>query len=175
MNFSLPTSIGALLLAAALFGACSRLDSADRNDNSAVNHTTKTSDAAATKDDVEELGKIIKLPVAPEEATYRESGGNNDGNDAANEKKLTAVLKFSADGAARTVEQAEKIKPAVTVQVEAEDWFAAELIAQSQLSGDETLKGVEFAADEFFQAPYSAGKITRIGETNYFVLELAAR
>lgn len=120
----------------------------------------------STKDDVEELEKIIKLPIRPEEATWRFEDSN--------EKKLVAVLKFSAENAGQIVLQAEKIKPAAQSEIDAENWFPAELIAQSQLSGDETVKGTSYAVDNFLQPPFTGGKITRIADTNFFVLELTA-
>ncbi|HXG85129.1 MAG TPA: hypothetical protein VNI84_14005 [Pyrinomonadaceae bacterium] len=129
----------------------------------------KENNAPVVKDDADELGKIVNLPFAPEDATWRE-----DAAAAPNRKKMTAVVKFSAEDAANIVRQAESLKPAVNSAIDAETWFPAELIAQSQLSGDETLKGATFAADNFLRPPYNQGKITRISETNYFVLELTA-
>jgi hypothetical protein len=34
------------------------------------------------------------------------------------------------------------------------------------------LKGAAYAANDFLQSPYNNGKLTRINDTNYFVLEL---
>lgn len=167
MNFSFTKTFGVFFLGVFLLAACSKIENANRTESS---QTNQSNDAQAIKDDVEELGKIVKLPLEPEEATYRE-----ENQSAPNEKKLTAVLKFSAADAAQIAVQAEKYKPAAAAEIEAEDWFPAELVAQSQLSGDETLKGFEFAANDFFQPPYENGKLTRVGETDFFVLELTAR
>ncbi len=90
------------------------------------------------------------------------------------QKKLTAVVKFSSEASDNIVRQAESVKPLVAIEIDAETWFPAELVAQSQLSGDESLKGTSFAADNFLQPPYNQGKITRVNETDYFVLELTA-
>ncbi|HEX8638579.1 MAG TPA: hypothetical protein VF692_10990, partial [Pyrinomonadaceae bacterium] len=90
-------------------------------------------------------------------------------------KKMTAVLKFTAEDAARIVAQAETYRPATPAQIETESWFPAELIAQSELSGDETLKGNAYAANDFLQPPYSDGKLTRLENSSYFILELFAR
>lgn len=145
--------------------ACSRVE----NGNLAQSQTNQTANnnAQSVNDDVEELGKIVKLPLAPEEATWREEDLN-----VPVRKKLTAVLKFNDQDAAKIVAQTDNNKTAKASEIEAEDWFPAELVAQSQLSGDETLKGSTFAADDFFQPPYNKGNITRINNTNYFVLEL---
>ena len=123
------------------------------------------------KDDIEELGKIIQLPFVPEETTYREINLNNK-NPAPNKKKLVAVLKFSAEHANQIVAQAQKYNPPVPADVDAEDWFPPELVAKSQETGDDFLKGAAYTANDFLQSPYSNGKLTRINDTNYFVLEL---
>ncbi|CAN5632303.1 hypothetical protein BH24ACI2_BH24ACI2_03020 [soil metagenome] len=158
------------------FNGCDKNE--NNNINQSVNQTVNNDNANIPKDDVEELEKIIKIPFPPEEVTWRETDLDTKGNDnrvpAANGKKLTVVLKFSAEEANKIIEQAEKYKPAAASDVDAEDWFPAELIAQSQLSGDGNLKGTSFAANDFLQAPYVNGKITRISNTDYFVLELTS-
>lgn len=121
--------------------------------------------AETTKDDLEDFAKIVKLPFQPEEVSWREFP----------DKKIIAVLKFSAADSNNLITQIEKQKSAQNVGLNAENWFPPELIAQSQQSGDETLKGKEYSAADFFLAPYTKGKITRIDETNYFVLELSAQ
>jgi len=154
------------LLAIFFFVACRE------NANQNVNRQTANSieqnastgeNSNLPKDDVAELERTIKLPFHPEEAIWLT---------AANEKKLVAVLKFSSEEANQIVQQAERYKPATQAAIDAENWFPAELIAQSQLSGDETLKGNSYSANDFLQPPFSNGKITRIAETNFFVLEL---
>lgn len=153
--------LGAIFLCA----ACSPNESVNQNQNSSANQTNTAQQQQATKDDVEELGKIVRLNIAPEEATYRVEA---DG------KRITAALKFSSSDAAQIAAAAQKYKPAVQTEIETEDWFPAELVAQSQLSGDENLRGAMFAADDFFQPPYANGKLTRVGDTDYFILELVA-
>lgn len=179
MKFSTIKFIGVFCFGAFFLTGCLRIEIANQNANLAAaqaNQAAEKNAAQSVKDDVEELGKIVNLPATPEEATYREenfSTGNSENQASApNRKKLTAVLKFSPEDAGRIVEEAGKYKPFAESKVDAEAWFPAELIAQSQLSGDETLKGASFAADDFFRPPYSAGKITRLANTNFFVLEL---
>jgi hypothetical protein len=118
---------------------------------------------------------VIKLPFHPEEAVWREEilgkpGGNRV--PAPTDKKLTAVLRFLEADADQIVAQAEKYKPAANHKISTESWFPAELIAQSQTSGDDTVKGKSYSANDFFNAPYTEGRITRIEGTDYFVLEL---
>lgn len=151
----------------------------NNNSNSTANSQNRTNGNAnsnnkknPTKDDIEELELTIKLPYHPEDAVWREeSAGAPEGE----KKKLVAVLKFTKDEADKIVAQAEKYKPAAPASIGAEEWFPAELIAQSQMSGNETVKGMTYAANDFFNAPYTDGRITRVEATNYFVLELFSK
>lgn len=166
----LPTNLACgFFLSIFLLGACVNNETAN-NANLSANRTANyaNENKIPPKDDVEELERIVKLPFQPEETTWRET----DVNAATGEKKLTAVLKFLAEDANKIIAQAETYKPAVVSDIDAEDWFPAELIAQSQLSGDGHLKGKSYAANDFLQTPYSNGKLTRIDDTDYFVLEL---
>lgn len=160
-----------IFLLALFLSACAGNDAANANSansNSSLNASTN----AVQHDNVEELANIIKLNILPDEATYIETNQANQNNAAGNEKKLVAVLKFSPENAAKVAAEAEKYKPAVPAEIGAENWFPAELVAQTQLTGNESLKGSTYAANDFFQSPYSNGKLTRITDTDYFILEL---
>lgn len=165
-----------------LFSACTNdtaINSSEVSSNQTINQTSDANKSAnITKDNVEDLMTIIKLSLEPEETIWREGVPVNQNSEArnspANNKKLIAVLRFSAENADKTVWQAQTYKPPTPVQIQTEDWFPAELIAQSELSGDETLKGMSYAANDFIQPPFTAGQITRIENSNYFILELSA-
>ena len=168
----LPTKlICGFFLSIFLFSACGKNETAN-NANLPTNQTANynNDNKIPPMDDIEELERIIKLPFHPEEATWRETNLDTpkDG------KKLTVILKFAKEDTSKIVEQVEKYTPAVAVEVDAEDWFPAELIAQSQISGDINLKGKSYAANDFFESPYTNGKVTRIDDTDYFVLELTS-
>lgn len=109
---------------------------------------------------------LINVPYESEEAFWKD--------DAAH-KKLVAVLRFPQPEANRLIADAEKIRPAQQVAMPSEPWFPPELVAQGDLSGDDTLNGKSYAANAFFQDPYNDGRITRIEDTDYFVLELSAK
>ncbi|MGC2237676.1 MAG: hypothetical protein WA584_16050 [Pyrinomonadaceae bacterium] len=156
-----------VFLAGAFFlSGCGRGGNVNQKVNSANQAANADSNANLTQDDTEDLGKIVSLPYVPEETTWRET--NSQGA-----KKMIAVLKFSNSDAQAIVAQAEKYKPAVPAELEAENWFPPELIAKSQESGDESLKGNAYAANDFISRDYKDAKLTRISDTNYFVLELA--
>ncbi len=153
-------------------GENSNADAANVNQNHARNAPVKA------RDDVEDLAKIINLPRPPEEATYAETDANAHSGEphspAPNQNKIVAVLKFSDEDAAEICAAAEKYKPSAPSDIDAEMWFPPELIAKSQESGDEALKGIEYAANDFLQPPYTNGKLRRVNDTDYFVLELTS-
>ena len=174
MKISQTKSIFALLAAAFFLSACSGNQSGNINSNASnAIQTANSNSETIVQDDVEDLAKIIKLPAVPLEATYSETYPNGK-NTAPNEKRLVAVLKYSPEEAAKIVAGAEKYKPPVVSDIDAEMWFPPELVAKTQETGDEFLKGNEYAANDFTQPPYQNGKLTRINDTNYFVLELTS-
>lgn len=155
------------LTSAILFSACGVNEGANQNANG-VNQTANAGgNSNSTKYNTEEFGEIINLPFTPEDVTWRESGSQNA-------KKLIAVLKFSAQNAQAVTAQAERHKPAAPAKIDAENWFPPELVAQSGQSGDESLKGNVYAANDFFSETYKNGKLTRITDTDYFVLEMTS-
>jgi hypothetical protein len=166
-----------LLSLAFSIGACTSGDPQSSNANSA-NQSANTNSANLIKDDIDELEMLVKMPFHPEEAVWREDVLGKPGDSRVpgpTDKKLTAVLRFLKDDAGKVTAQAEKYKAAAPEAINTEKWFPAELIAQSQTSGDETLKGSSYPANDFYNAPYTDGKITRIEGTDYFVLELFAK
>lgn len=167
-----------LLCVAVIFSACAS-NTADNSTAALPEQQINVKENSnVTKDNVEDLMTIIKLSLEPEETIWREdfpgSRNSETRNPAPGNKKLTAVLRFSAEDADKTVWQAQSYKPPTPTQIQTEDWFPAELIAQSELSGDETLKGMSYAAADFIQPPFNAGQIIRIENSNYFILELSA-
>ncbi len=175
MKLSPTIFILALISVGQFFVACNagenQYDAAQSSSaNQSVNARASSENVNSVRDTVEELELTIKLPAHPEEVLWRE-----DKSDAQTSKKMTAILKFTAEDAAKIVSQAETYQPPTPAQIETEIWFPAELKAQSELSGDETLKGNSYAANDFLQPPYEAGKLTRLEDSNYFILELSGK
>lgn len=163
-----------LIFIGQLLSACSGSGAGNSNSSQTNSNQNRTNTPAAN-DKVEELGLLVNLPVEPDEAVWREDPVTpSDGNQPQYSKKLTAVLKYSGAAVAKVSALIEK-SPPLSDSINSETWFPAELIAQSGLSGDSTLKGDSFAATDFYQPPYSEGKITHVEETNYFILELFAK
>lgn len=169
------TLITCILLITGLFGFSCSISTNSGNANAANSAQANTNPAnLPAKDDVSELLTIVRLPEVPEEVVWREEplGKVNDRVPGPDDKKLIAVLKYDQETAAKLIAQIEKNKQPEPAEVGAENWFPEELIAQSQVSGNEMLKGTTYAANDFFNMPYGNGKITRVENTNYFVLEL---
>ncbi|CAN5408518.1 hypothetical protein BH18ACI3_BH18ACI3_14620 [soil metagenome] len=152
-------------------------------DNGGNNNSVKNSDmsdvtGSTIKDNVEELGTLVKLPLEPEEVTWKEfapNSSNSEQTGSQNLKKLTAVMRFSNENAKKIVGQVENKQAGESASLGAEPWFPAELIAQSELNGDDTLKGTSYSAADFYQPPFTDGKIIRIENTDFFILELVSK
>ena len=137
--------------------------------NAASVTNTASNAANSANDNVEELGMLATLPLEPEEASWKETNAP-DGK-----RKLTAVIRYSGENAAKIAAQAGQHRAAVPVELSTEEWYPSELISQSELSGDTMLKGQSYAADDFYREPYNDGKLTRVENTDVFILELTAR
>lgn len=164
----------ASLLLAQLLISCS--SPANTNNGTAPGSNTAPSNTSIARDKPEELALIIVLPIGTEEAVWREDPVNITAPDNSRyTKKLTAVLNYPAPDAEKLATLIANAGPATPATLNSETWFPAELIAQSEMSGDDTLKGTSYPAKDFFQAPYNDGKVTRVEGTNYFVIELLAK
>ena len=168
MKISRAVVILALISSAAAFFGC-----VSANDNANITAAAGSSNsplenANLAKTNAEELGLLVNLPYEPtdEDVVWK--------LDAAG-KKLTAVLRFSSEDAKKVVAGAAGREAPQNTTISSETWFPPELIAQSEMSGDDSLKGLSYTANSFFQAPYASGRIVRVEGTDYFVLELSAK
>ncbi len=157
-----------IMLCAALLSACGGGPEHNGNANvaPAANSETANQTANPAKTNVEELGMHIAIPYETDEAVWREDPES---------KKLAAVIRISSEDADKLTAKAEAVRPPEHAAIPAETWFPAELIAQAEMSGDNTIKGTSFAANEFFMPPYTEGRIIRAENTDYFILDLSAK
>jgi hypothetical protein len=139
---------------------------ADDSGNSANAASASASNSNSVRTNVEELGMIVNVPYESDECAFKEFPS---------QKKLVAVLRFPQNEANRLIADAEKIRPAQRVSIAPESWFPAELVAQSDMTGDDMLNGQSYAANAFYQDQYSDGRITHIDQTDYFILELSSK
>ena len=154
----------ALLLSVASLLAC-----VGGQGNATSPAATNASDRAvgnsnSARTNVEELGLLVKVPYATEDIVWKEYPAS---------KKVIAILRFSSADAQKIVAEAGGIPENTGIAVES--WFPEELIAQTEMSGDNALKGVSYPATAFYQEPYTIGKITRVESSDYFILELLAK
>ncbi|MFN2412269.1 MAG: hypothetical protein ABR535_04330, partial [Pyrinomonadaceae bacterium] len=117
--------------------------------------------------DVDELAMLVRFPVGPEDAVWKE--------ESTPARKLTAVVRFTDQNAAIVESNASKGDAATQHSTATENWFPGELLAQSEMSGDGRITGTSYPATEFIQPPFSDGRITRVPGTPFFILELNAR
>ena len=129
-----------------------------------ANNAAENSNAAKTN--VEELSLLVNVPYEAEDIVWKEDTAH---------KKLIAVLRFSTEDANKLAVDAATRRAPENVTLTSASWFPAELIAQSEMSGDDSLRGISYAADAFYQDPYSSGRIVRVEGTDYFVLELSSK
>lgn len=120
---------------------------------------------------------LIKVPFVPAEVVFVEQAaaaepGRSPGP---NDKKLRAVILYEKEDADMLAAEAAKLAEPTAVEIDADTWFPAELVSQSELNEGQKLKGKAYPADMLFQAPYLAGTLVRIDETNYFVVEMYTR
>lgn len=173
---------GAFLICAFFFLSCKTYD----NDSNVVrqiqneNQNSKIAnigdDQNEAKDDAVELGKLINLQYETIEAIYKtEPLGKNPNSERSpgpTDTKLTAVLRFKPEDTQKIIEQAKAHKQPTENSLNVENWYPPELVAKSQESGDESVKGNVYAPNDFTQSPYLNGSLTHIVGTDYFVLEL---
>lgn len=159
-----------LILVLISLSSCAGNNQADQNGTSNQSNAVSSggnsnAETSQTKDDLEELALVIRLPeIDPEtEVTWREEETQNPQG-----KKLTAVLLLNDADAGKF----SGSKTGEKVEIDAATWFPAELIAQAPLSGDKMLKGTSFPATDFVNAPYGKGRVIRVDNTNYFIVEL---
>jgi hypothetical protein len=168
--------IVAFIFSIILTPSCVGSDSAANNSNRSFSADTSANTNSA-HDNAEELGMIIKLPFEPVEVVWIEKPleaepGRTSGT---NDKKLTAVLRLSPKETNTVISEAEKTGPPEEVEISVDDWYPVELVSRSELGDEPKLKGLRYSAEQFYQSPYLSGTITRIGETDFFVLELFTR
>lgn len=166
----------ALVFAVQLLIGCGR--SGENNTTSGVNSSASNSQGDQTvsaNDNIEEFGTVVNIPFEPEEVVWKEEALPKQNGEQASTKKLIAVMKFSREDAKKIVGQSEKIKPGEAAAVGTERWFPAELIAKSEMEGTDSLRGVSYSAADFYLPPYTSGTITRVENTDFFILELLAK
>jgi hypothetical protein len=131
-----------------------------------TSNPTANANANAVHTNPEELGVVVKLPYEPEDVVWKEVGPT---------KKITAIMRFKSADSQRVVADAQGFGASQPVSIPVDQWFPDELVAQGEMSGDNTLPGTAYPGNAFFQEPYTSGKIARVDGSDYFILELFAK
>jgi hypothetical protein len=161
-----------LTLFALMVGACSDPEANQNNTGPNLNSNTAAAELndpelphRKASDNAEELGMLVKLPSEPIEVAWREDaeGGTT---------KLTAVMRYEKDVADQIEQRASKIGSGEPAEFAIQPWFPNELAAPGELTLEAMVNGTRLPADEFIQPPFTRGTITRVQETDYFILEL---
>jgi|SRR5215203_6193767 len=163
MQFSRPALLF-VLLASLLLPACSRTAENSNAANSAVANSASTAQTGP-KDNIDELGLLVRLPFEPEEVAWEEKP---------EQKKLIAVVRFSPENAQKMAAEVAKNGKPSPETLTVESWYPNELIAQGELTSESTVKGQSYPAEPFLNPPYTKGKITRIENTDYFILQISS-
>ncbi len=162
MLFARPVAVLILLSIASLFSACS--STAGNSNQTVAQSNAANSSNTAPKDNVEEFADLVRLPFAPEEVAWKEVEG----------KGVTAVVRFSDENAEKVTSEIAKNGQPTPETLTVESWYPSELLAQSEMSGEATIKGQSYPAGPFLNPPYTKGKITRIENTDYFILQISS-
>jgi hypothetical protein len=179
-NFSfMPVLIMMIVLAAACGSSSSQaVDNAVVGNRSNASRNMNESNAKTPEisTDIEGLEKQIKLPVRPAEVKWTaETFDNSQGAvPGPSDYRLTALLKYDDKGAAELVDKlAAQISDTSLGNADLKPWFPDEVKKQATTRDDRKyLEGAKYSPEAFFHAPYQNGNLIRVGQTNYFVLNL---
>jgi hypothetical protein len=163
MRFSTPAVL-IILLAFEILPSCSSRNGNTNVANASVANASNTAQVGP-KDNIDELGMLVRLPFVPEEVAWEEKP---------EQKKLTAVVRFSPENATKMAAELAKSGQASADTLTVESWYPNELIAQGELTGESTVKGQSYSAEPFLNPPYTKGKITRVENTDYFILQISS-
>ncbi len=152
------------LLLALLFIGCSGHAGNTNTEHSAASNSFNNA-KAGPKDNIEELGMLVRLPFPPEEVAWEENR---------EKKTLTAVIRFSPENAQKMSAEISKNGQPSPATVTVESWYPNELIAQGEMTAESTVKGQSYPAETLLNPPYTNGKITRIENTDYFILQISS-
>ncbi|HMQ02781.1 MAG TPA: hypothetical protein PKD26_02590 [Pyrinomonadaceae bacterium] len=143
------------------------------NSNQAVTNTrpAATFDPVreGVKDNKDELGELIKLPFEPEDLVWKEFPPDKNG------KRILAVFQLLPDDSKKLSDRLSKAAKGAEVKLRVEKWFPTELITENDLTGEEGIVATSYPATDFFHPPFVEGTVSRVGSSDFYVLDLLAR
>lgn len=166
MYFLRPSAILIIIIASALLPACEGPSGSANTPGTNVNTQNGAVAQNKANTNAEELGMLINFAWETEDLAWKKDD---------TKKTLTAVFRLSPEDAKKLAEQLTARSPGAPTEVQIEDWFPAELVAQGESAGGSSVEGTAFQATDLYQAPYDQGTISRIVSTDFFVIELHSK
>lgn len=171
LNFCFKSALVVIVFA---MSACAVSNSATANNQPRKygNMNESTAKNTEVKTSIEELEKQVNLPVRPSEVKWTAEVFDNSKGDVPGptDYRLTALLKYEEKSAAELVKTLESENLGNT---DVKNWFPDEVKSLAKTSDGRTfLEGAKYSPTPFFRGSYQNGNLIRVGETNYFVLNL---
>jgi len=163
MLFLRRSSPAVLIFSALIFSSCSAPAGNSSSANSEGNRVASVPKKA--NDKAEELGLLINFTLEPEDILWQQSESP---------MKIVAVFRLDEEDTKKLTEQLTARSQGAAKTITVEDWFPTELVAGGETTGSSTVDGTAYPAEDFYQPPFSQGTITRISNTDFFVLEISA-
>lgn len=174
LNFCFQTALVVICFA---FAACGISNSATANRQTNQRNMNESNvKTTEVKTSIEELEKQINLPVRPSEVKWvAEIFDNSKGMvPGPSDYRLTALLKYDEKTTAELVKKLEsETSEKSPGNTDVKTWFPDEVKnSVKNADGKTFLEGAKYSPNSFFRGSYQNGNLIRIGETNYFVLNL---
>lgn len=163
----------ALIFAIQILDGCSGPTANSNSSAANANGASRLSDAEkeGVKDNAEELATLITFPLEPDDLAWKEYPAVQGGKS----RRVLAVFQLTPEESRKLIERAVKVGPAKPVSITTEKWFPKELTTQSEMNGDEGIAAASYPANEFYLGPFTEGTLSRVDNTDFFVLELLAK
>lgn len=166
MHFFRPLAILTLIVAGVMLSACGSPQGTANSPGTSSNSRTAAATQNKANTNAEELGMLINFAWQTEDLVWKKDDAR---------KTLTAVFRLSSEDAKKLTEQLSTRSPGAPKEVQVEDWFPAELVAQGESAGGSSVEGTAYPANDLYQAPFEQGTISRIDGTDFFVIELSSK
>ena len=144
--------------------------------NASRNMNESTAENVEVRTDIENLEKQINLPVRPQEVVWTaEVFDNSKGAvPGPTDYRLTALLKYDDKSAAELKRKlGAEIMETSLGNADVKPWFPDEVKKEAKTADGRTyLEGEKYSPASFFKSNYRNGNLIRVGNTNYFVLNV---
>lgn len=144
--------------------------------NASRNMNESTAKNVEVRTDIENLEKQINLPVRPQEVVWTaEIFDNSKGAvPGPTDYRLTALLKYDEKSAAELKQKlGAEIMEKSLGNADVKPWFPDEVKKEAKtVDGRTYLEGEKYSPESFFKSNYRNGNLIRVGNTNYFVLNV---